>query len=59
MISGRSSNSPCYCAFVTLVCVRIAGAPNFSTMGDFVDEITGSNGAYKYYVNGEWKESTR
>mmetsp|Transcript_20634 Transcript_20634/g.62151 ORF Transcript_20634/g.62151 Transcript_20634/m.62151 type:complete len:496 (+) Transcript_20634:132-1619(+) len=27
-------------------------------MADFTSEITCSNGAYKYYVNGEWKEST-
>jgi hypothetical protein len=28
-------------------------------MGDFVSEITVKEGTYKYYVNGEWKESTR
>jgi glyceraldehyde-3-phosphate dehydrogenase (NADP+) len=27
-------------------------------MGDFVSEITVKEGTYKYYVNGEWKEST-
>lgn len=27
-------------------------------MGNFTDELICSNGSYKYYVNGEWKEST-
>jgi hypothetical protein len=27
-------------------------------MTDFYKDIVASSGAYKYYVNGEWKEST-
>ena len=27
-------------------------------MAGFYDEIVASNGVYKYYVNGEWKESS-
>ena len=27
-------------------------------MGGFYDEIVASNGVYKYYVNGEWKETS-
>ena len=27
-------------------------------MSGFYDEIKASSGTYKYYVNGEWKEST-
>ena len=27
-------------------------------MADFYKDIVTSSGAYKYYVNGEWKEST-
>lgn len=27
-------------------------------MTGFYDEIVASNGVYKYYVSGEWKEST-
>ena len=34
------------------------GAAESVKMTDFYKDIVASSGAYKYYVNGEWKEST-
>lgn len=39
-------------------CVDVSHAGTV-IMGDFVDEIKAGEGTYKFYVNGEWKASTR